>query len=289
MTGAASISRLLRFLRAARSTGHCCFTPGDFCYRWATETGPVASPGLRIWQDERGRDAGFAWLSGDHLHIVTRAETARLRPKMLAWGEARLQAAGRCESLRIPINERSPEWEALLAGRGYQPGEPVLVLRSHALAALAAPALPAGYRIGHVEDAAQLEGWAASYRAAFAPEEMTSALRRPVSRSSLYDPELDLIACDARGAVVAFALAWFDRESRTGTFEPIGCRPDHQRRGLARALMLAGLQRLERLGARRAYVTTTRRRVAAGRLYKSIGFLEEARSRTWSKVQSTSS
>ncbi len=67
--------RMLNILRTASLNGHSCFTPGDFCYRWQTETSAGAPVEIRIWRDEVGREIAFGWLSGDHLHIVSNDES----------------------------------------------------------------------------------------------------------------------------------------------------------------------------------------------------------------------
>ncbi len=205
--------------------------------------------------------------------------------EIIVWGERRLRAQGIERNLRIPIDGRARGWRTILTQKGYQPSEPTLIQRSCSLDAVtSAQSLPGNYRLSHVQNAAQLTGWATAYEDAFAPEVMTSDIHRSVSLSPLYRPELDLIACNGDGVVVAFALAWFDPESASGTFEPVGCVPAHQRKGLSRALMSEGLQRLKLLGAQRAFVTTTRGRIAAGSLYESVGFRVEANFQTWSKL-----
>ncbi len=75
-----------------------------------------------------------------------------------------------------------------------------------------------------------------------------------IQRAPLYHREMDIVAIAPDGEVAAFCTVWFDKDTRTGVFEPVGTVPEHQRRGLARAVMTEGLKRLERLGARFAYV-----------------------------------
>jgi [ribosomal protein S18]-alanine N-acetyltransferase len=48
--------------------------------------------------------------------------------------------------------------------------------------------------------------------------------------------------------------------------------PAHRRRGLARALVLGGLDRLRRLGTRRCHLEVRVENLAAIRLYESLGF-----------------
>jgi GNAT superfamily N-acetyltransferase len=110
---------------------------------------------------------------------------------------------------------------------------------------------------------------------------MSTETCRRVARCALYRPELDLGIVGPDGSVVAFALAWFDPPSGSATFEPIGCVPVWQRKGLSSALMREGLVRLRALGAQTAWVTTSRRRAGANRLYVSLGFVERGRSREW--------
>lgn len=278
------VSRLLEVVRVAREAGHCCFTVGDFCYRWQSETSEQSPPEVRIWQDAFGQDAGFCWLSGSDLHIVTRTETKTLRESIIAWGEDRIGAAAGKRRLQVPIVSGSREWETLLARRGYRPAEPELLLRSHTLEAIPEAGSPlAGYTVSHLQRADQLECWAATYRAAFAPEEMSAEVRRAIGENPLYRSDLDLIACDEVGEIVGFALAWFDPASASGTFEPLGCVPNHRRRGVSRALLIEGLHRLKGLGAQRAFVSTTRRRAPANLLYESVGFELVATSQTWAK------
>jgi GNAT superfamily N-acetyltransferase len=42
--------------------------------------------------------------------------------------------------------------------------------------------------------------------------------------------------------------------TRSAYYEPVGTTPEHQRRGLAKAILTEGLCRLKRMGATRAFV-----------------------------------
>ena len=274
--------RLLAIVRTAMldPRGHCCFTAGDFCYRWQTETEPGVPPQVQIWAGEDGEDRGFAWVSGDDLHLASRSLEGWLLAEMLDWAERGDVATG----LRIPVRGHATALQQLLRRRRYEPADPTLVLYSASLDSLHGQMrLPPGYRVTHIGDSALIEGWVAAYRLAFAPEEMTVETRIHVNASPLFREELDLIALDPDGEIAAFALVWFDPETESGTFEPIGCVPAQQRRGLSQALMIEGLRRLQRLGARDAFVITTERRVPATRLYESLGFRPLARSVVWER------
>ena len=95
---------------------------------------------------------------------------------------------------------------------------------------------------------------------------------RNFMRSPVYDPDLDIVAEAADGQIVAFCIVWMDPVNRVGLFEPVGTHPDFQRKGLGRAVMIAGLQRLAEKGMRQAIVSTFEDNQAAINLYESVGF-----------------
>jgi ribosomal protein S18 acetylase RimI-like enzyme len=84
---------------------------------------------------------------------------------------------------------------------------------------------------------------------------------------SLYDPALDLAVETASGEVAGYALFWFDPVTKVGLVEPMRVEDAYQRRGLARALLTNGLDRLAQRGARRlkvGYATDVARRLYVG-------------------------
>ncbi len=87
---------------------------------------------------------------------------------------------------------------------------------------------------------------------------------------SLYNPALDLAVEAADGQVAGYALFWFDPVTKVGLVEPMRVEDEYQRRGLARAMLAAGLDRLVARGAQRlkvGYATD-----AARALYLGAGF-----------------
>jgi predicted N-acetyltransferase YhbS len=106
-------------------------------------------------------------------------------------------------------------------------------------------------------------------------EEVEARLRQ----CSLYDPALDLAIEAADGQVAGYALFWFDPVTEVGLVEPMRVEDAYQRRGLARALLAAGLDRLATRGARLlkvGYATDVARA-----LYVGAGFRVSATSRSY--------
>jgi GNAT superfamily N-acetyltransferase len=91
-------------------------------------------------------------------------------------------------------------------------------------------------------------------------------------QTSLYRPDLDLVVLDSHGAVGGYGLFWFDPETATGVVEPMRTEDDHQRRGLARHILTAGIDRLAAAGADRIAIGWEPDNPASGPLYRSVGF-----------------
>lgn len=97
---------------------------------------------------------------------------------------------------------------------------------------------------------------------------------RSFMRSPAYVRERDIVAVDAAtGAIAAFAIHWVDEELSLAQFEPVGTHPDYQRRGLARAVLLDSIARLNTRGIETVRVMTGGANVAARAAYESAGFV----------------
>ena len=75
-----------------------------------------------------------------------------------------------------------------------------------------------------------------------------------IQSAPLYRRDLDLVAIAPDGEVAAFTTIWYDDVTRCGYFEPVGCMPEHRRKGLGSALLCEGMRRLKKMGATRAMV-----------------------------------
>jgi ribosomal protein S18 acetylase RimI-like enzyme len=93
-----------------------------------------------------------------------------------------------------------------------------------------------------------------------------------VQSSPLYRRNLDIVAVAPGGELAAFCTVWVDDVTGTAVFEPVGTHPDHQKRGLGKAVMREGLRRAQKLGATLATVSSYSD--GAHALYASMGFTE---------------
>lgn len=100
----------------------------------------------------------------------------------------------------------------------------------------------------------------------------------------LYRPELDLFAVNPDGSFASVCIIWFDTANRIGVVEAVVARPDHQRRGLGKAVRAGGLRRPWVLGARRGFGGSNHNNVASNALYESVGFRLVDEEYAWTKT-----
>ncbi|HEY3476707.1 MAG TPA: GNAT family N-acetyltransferase [Anaerolineales bacterium] len=136
---------------------------------------------------------------------------------------------------------------------------------------------PAGYAVRALGDESELpaRSWL-SWKAFHAdePDERYQGWEwyRNIQRVPLYRRDLDIVAVAPDGELAAFCTVWFDDVTRMAVFEPVGTHPNHQKRGLGKAVMSEGLRRAQRLGATLATVSSYSK--GAHALYESMGFTD---------------
>jgi GNAT superfamily N-acetyltransferase len=102
-----------------------------------------------------------------------------------------------------------------------------------------------------------------------------------LAECSLYRRDLDLSVWDG-DTVVGYALFWADPVTGVGLLEPMRIEDSHQGRGLSKALIAAGLERLA-AGCTRLKVSFEPTNAAAARLYLGAGFQPRSTARTWTR------
>jgi ribosomal protein S18 acetylase RimI-like enzyme len=230
---------------------------------------------IRLWDDAAGRLIGWSYLrarGGFNVFVASGQAAPGLLDEML--GEIERLAEASVAAGDPPVGlytygidvahseEDRALAEALQAGVGG--------VLTHSLDGLPEPVTPVGYGLGWVETPDQVIGRVEAQRAAFAPSDLLLERYERVRARWPYRPELDRIVVTDAGEVVAFCTAWLDAQNRAGLLEPVGTRPEHQRRGLARAVCLDALHQLRRLGASTAQVGFST--AAARATYESLGF-----------------
>lgn len=96
------------------------------------------------------------------------------------------------------------------------------------------------------------------------------AVEARLGQCPLYDPGLDLAVETVDGSIAGYSLYWFDPTTKVGLVEPVRIEDEHQRRGLARAMLSEGINRLAEKGAQRVKISYGTEAAAA--LYQGVGF-----------------
>jgi predicted N-acetyltransferase YhbS len=264
-------------------------TVGDLDWWRATTNDPQVLDKVRLWFDQSETVVAGTWPSKSQVEVLIDPHHRVLEPAILAQAEADYRGALQAETVSGPFSywslESDPLRNALLTEQGYTRTDAYLALHTFPLPqALSAPALPPGYTIRQVRDESDLEARVNAHRAAFHPSRMTVEKHRAVRATPTYRSELDLVVVTPEGEFAAYTIVWWDEVNAMGIFEPVGCPPDYQRRGLARAVMTEGLHRLQALGARVAHVNSWREDSAGAGLYRAIGFEVLGRIFEWTKT-----
>jgi ribosomal protein S18 acetylase RimI-like enzyme len=248
-----------------------------------------------LWETADGRIAAVLNPDGRGdatLQVHPAWRTPQLEEEMIATAEEYL---ARCKedgerTLIVWADSGDRTRQGILARRGYSRGDwPEYQRRRRLEIPIPAASLSEGYTIRPLGDGLELLERCYASGLAFHPDEIEIALDnradvswyRSIQQAPLYRRDLDLVCLAPGGEVAAFATIWFDDVTRTGSFEPVGTVPAHRRRGLSKALMLAGLGRLAEMGATLATVGSYSE--AAGGLYASAGFAEYDLSEPWTK------
>ncbi|MBN1148843.1 MAG: GNAT family N-acetyltransferase [Anaerolineales bacterium] len=256
----------------------------------------------RLWQDSSGRLASFAFVDAYNnlrFEIATWAQNSNVDEEIVAWGmetmTRRAEAGNEWPGEPVTLDASCPEGDveriAFLERHGFQR----LTLRSlHYLRSLSEPIpearLPQGYRIRPVSGEQEAEALVALHRAAFASDHLTLEERLSWMRVPGYDPELDLVVVAPDGALAGYCYVFVSQEENArsgrneGWTDPVAVHPDHQRRGLGRALMLTGLRLLAERGVEQAAVGTSSENLAMQRLAASVGFRLESTTAWFSKA-----
>jgi ribosomal protein S18 acetylase RimI-like enzyme len=136
--------------------------------------------------------------------------------------------------------------------------------------------LPDGYRIRSLRGPEEFPARVALHRAAFPASRLSVEKYERLLTVPHYRLENDRVIEAPDGSLAAYALGWWDPVGAVGEFEPVGTNPDHQRRGLAQALVTSGTRRFFEAGARAVQVYSDTSEAPAEALYEAAGFRRRA-------------
>jgi ribosomal protein S18 acetylase RimI-like enzyme len=151
-------------------------------------------------------------------------------------------------------------------------------LNQRELIDLEQPVLPAGFRFRTADEAGP-EAAVRAHLDAWSPSTYTAQSYEDVRQTAAYRGDLHVLVEAPDGTMAASTIMWLDQANKTVEFEPVGTHPDYRRLGLARAMMLHGMQLAKAAGATHATVVCLGApgHPNARGLYYGLGFRELSR------------
>jgi ribosomal protein S18 acetylase RimI-like enzyme len=289
----ADVAAMIDLLTRSRPAAHIADFPGIYDLR-ELMLRPEIQENTRLWYGGDGRVHAFAITDTGYRNVyfeiapeVWSDEVAR---EIFTWSAACIQKAhaNAAEPVTLDTSCREDDEKRLilLQRHGFAPDDMRTLHLARSLHdPIPEPTLPAGFSIRPVSGEDEVEALVTLHRAAFGTSNMTVTERLAMMRAPEYDRELDLIVVAPNGRFAAFCVGSISAEEngRTGQqlgyTDPVGSHPDFQRRGLAQALLLAGMRRLCEKGMETAVLSTSSQNIAMQKTARSIGFQIQ-----WAKI-----
>jgi mycothiol synthase len=257
---------------------------------------------LRLWRDDHGAlmAVGSLWhplpegsVQGClSLKVHPDYRYQGLEEQVIAWGEARLLAAAQGLDLPVQLDldfyDTQSELLTLGQNQGFSPIRYFFHMTRSLVEPIPEPKLPAGFTLRTVDTETNAEAWVEMFNQTFIDHwnhhELTLQDFYYYCGLSCYQADLDLVALAPDGTFAAFCQSVIHHGDnlRTGRKEgwigELGTRRGFRHRGLGRAMLLHGLQRLRAAGMETAIlgVDADNPNGALG-LYRSVGFRPKRR------------
>ena len=261
---------VIAFLRAANPFAQqtCGWDLGRFLdWRWGGSGAHAESwfaENCMVFRDDAGLRA--VWLREDDRDPTTYIITGREDPEAVRAVVDVVTGPDRFEVLS------GAHWfGTVLAESGYEsePGHGQEWEYDPTLASL--PALPPGYRFASGADGLDVESLSACIVRAFGRSGSLVSLLERLATNPFHDPELAVAVLAPDGTVAAYCQGTVDPGNGVGGIDPVVTHPDHQRRGLGKAVVSACLVRQTEKGGRMVFIGSAKEPAPETNLYRSLG------------------
>ncbi|MFQ4146376.1 GNAT family N-acetyltransferase [Chlorogloeopsis sp. ULAP02] len=252
---------------------------------------------ILLWEDSDGKLIGFSQMgipaAGQEndgwlwFRVHPQARDGKLEREMIAWGERRLREVaserGVVMKFRSELRDKQRDRIALLESCGFICERCFLRMARSLLEPFPAPQLPERFTLRQTLGEEEAQAWIEMHHQSridhwgyypLTMEEYQYYLSNPN-----YQPELNLVAVAPDGTLASYCECYIcpednDRNGRKdGWIGDLGTRRGFRRRGLGRAVLLAGMDRLKAAGMETARLGVDAQNPnGAKQLYESVGF-----------------
>lgn len=286
--GDADFPAIIRLMCACRSSALPYYWPPGYEMRRQL-CGATASDmtETRLWTDRANRPVAFGSIWDASLLVFGIQPGAEhyeeLLLQILAWSQARVRELSRIHGelalVCVPLHAGDSATAAVLERQGFVPTVWQQLRMQYSLAApIPVPQLPDGFTLQAGVRAADLDRYAALCRAVGLADKETATDHLARQSDPAYRLDLELLAVAADGELAALCLGLIDDQGcgpnhrREGWVDLIGTRHAYRRQGLARALLLNLLQRLQAHAVNTVWLSTDGENLSAQHLFGSVGF-----------------
>jgi mycothiol synthase len=241
---------------------------------------------IRLWHNAIGKLVGYAILGEDpsfDCQVLPEYEWQGIEEEAFAWAEDKLDALRQQDAKRwggkfvSGSRQDNARRIAFLEDHEFKPGgqfsevNMICTLDGKIMQPFVPPECEVRSFAGECEltnrAGAQREVWLPWTVGEVSDEDYARLMRLPG-----YDHELDVVAVAPDGKIAAYVNGWVDPVNHIGDFGPVGARQAYRRQGLAKAVLLECLRRMQARGMERVSVSTGLTNEPAQRLYESVGF-----------------
>jgi GNAT superfamily N-acetyltransferase len=229
----------------------------------------------------RRSDGSVKDVTGAYLAYQVHPDHAGLVDEVIDWYDATAADLVRAVRPSAADSFASERW----AAHGYETDLAALgeagswtQLNERDLTEVDQPVLPDGFRFRTADEAGP-EAVVQAHVDAWAPSTYTAEGYQGVRQTATYRGDLHLLVEAPDGTMASSTIMWLDQANKTAEFEPVGTHPGYRRRGLARAMLLHGMQLARAAGATQMTVACLGApgHPQARGLYYSVGFREVTR------------
>jgi len=257
---------------------------------WENADGQLAGMG-RLWIPPVGKIIdGFLWF-----RVLPTARGGDLDRQIVAWAEGRMREVSQERGVQVKLRSGSRAYQsdspsktlrdriALLESCGFIADRYFFTMERSLSLPIPESQLPDGFTIRQVRSNEDAEAWVELFNQSFIDHwnhhDLTVESYEHWLTDPDYKPEVDLVAVAADGTFAAFCHCDISPEDNKrsgrneGWISTLGTRRGFRRKGLGRAMLLAGMQRLKVAGVDTARLgVDTENPSGAGQLYESVGF-----------------
>ena len=238
----------------------------------------------RLWYDDSGKLAGIAVSEYGNNSIYTQVhpEYPEIEKEMIPW-IIDVWSMDK-QQLEMYVYDSDEPRKKLLASFGFEELKDTGWMREYDLGKpLDDIGLTPDFRIERLSENKNYRSLVDAVNAAFdRPLKLPMEwLKTKLFKAPSMSEEWQISAVTPDGEHASFCFAWIDRENSIAEIDPIGTRPEYQKKGLARAVVADCFRRLRNAGIKLAYIASGPEPLPSNKLYESLNPVRRWNERKW--------